>query len=90
MKRRINLKNLIIAGLVVFFIFSFIRQERTMKRIKQERATKEAQLQALKEKNERLQEENDKAQSDEYLEQLARERLNMIKKGEISIEQQKK
>ena len=33
---------------------------------------------------------NDKAQSNEYLEQLARERLNMIKKGETSVEQQKK
>ena len=40
----------------------------------------------MKEKNERLQEEVEKSESDEYLEKLARERLNMIKPGETSVE----
>ena len=90
MKRRVTIKNLILALLVVIFLFGFVRQERAMKRIQKEKSAKESQLQSLKEKNERLKEENDKAQSNEYLEQLARERLNMIKKGETSVEQQKK
>lgn len=89
MKRRLTIKNLILVVLVVIFLFGFVRQERTMRRIQKEKAAKEAQLESLKEKNERLQEEHDKAQSNEYLEQLARERLNMIKKGEISVEQKK-
>ena len=58
--------------------------------MKKRELRKEAQLESLKNKQEKLQEEHDKAQSNEYLEQLARERLNMIKKGETSVEQQKK
>ena len=86
MKRRLTIKNLILVVLVAIFIFSFVRQEKAMRRIEKERVAKEAQLEYLKNK----QEEHDKAQSNEYLEQLARERLNMIKKGETSVEQQKK
>lgn len=89
MKRKLTIKNLIILVLVVIFLFGFVRQQQAMRRISKEKATKEAQLEALKEKNERLKEENDKAQSDEYLEQLARERLNMIKKGQTSVETKK-
>ena len=85
MKRRLTIKNLILVVLVAIFIFSFVRQEKAMRRIEKERVAE-----SLKNKQERLQEEHDKAQSNEYLEQLARERLNMIKKGETSVEQQKK
>lgn len=90
MKRRLTIKNLILVVLVAIFLFGFVRQEKAMRRIEKERVAKEAQLESLKNKQERLQEEHDKAQSNEYLEQLARERLNMIKKGETSVEQQKK
>lgn len=90
MKRRLTIKNFILAVLFAIFLFGFVRQEKAMRRIEKEKSAKEVQLQSLKEKNERLQEEHDKAQSNEYLEQLARERLNMIKKGETSVEQQKK
>ena len=89
MKMKLNIKNLIIIVLSIVFIFGFVRQDRAMKRIEKEKEAKQIQLDELIEKNKRLQEENDKAQSDEYLEQLARERLNMIKKGEISTENKK-
>ena len=89
MKRKLNIKNIVILVLSIVFIFSFVRQERAMKRIEKEKAAKQIELEQLKEKNKRLQEENEKAQSDEYLEQLARERLNMIKKGESSTENKK-
>lgn len=89
MKRRLTIKNIILLILMVIFLFGFVRQEKTMNRLEDEKIAKEAQLKALEEKSERLKEEHDKAQSDEYLEQLARERLNMIKKGETSVEQKK-
>lgn len=89
MKRRLTLKNLILLVLAIVFLFGFIRQESAIKRIENEKASKEAQLEELIEKNERLQEENAKAKSDEYLEQLARERLNMIKPGETTTEDKK-
>ena len=77
--------------LVTIFLFSFVRQEKAMRRIEKRESCKRSSTGVFKEdKQERLQEEHDKAQSNEYLEQLARERLNMIKKGETSVEQQKK
>ena len=86
MRKKLTLKNIIILVLSIIFVVSFARQEKTIKRIERDKQAKQEQLQELEEKNERLQEENAKAQSDEYLEQLARERLNMTKSGETSVE----
>ena len=86
MKKKLTLKNLIILVLSIIFVVSFARQEKTIKRIEKDKQAKQEQLQELQDKNERLQEENAKAKSDEYLEKLARERLNMTKNGETSVE----
>lgn len=84
MKRKLTVKKLIIIGLVSIFAFSYIKQEIATTRIKKEIADKQSQLEQIKQKNERLQEEVEKINSDsaEYLERLARERLGMIKPGE--------
>lgn len=89
MKRKLTLKKLIILVLAVVFLCGFIRQERTIRRIEEERVSKEAQLKEAQEKNERLQEEKSKSQSEDYVEKLARERLNMIKEGEFTTESKK-
>ncbi|HEY5524756.1 MAG TPA: septum formation initiator family protein [Clostridium sp.] len=86
MKKKLTFKNLIFLVLSIVFVIAFVRQQEAIKRIEKDKQAKQVQLQDLKETNERLHEENDKAQSDEYLEQLARERLNMIKPGETSLE----
>lgn len=89
MKRKLTLKNLIIVVLALVFIFGFIRQERAMARIEDQKTKMEAQLKELNEKNERLQEEHGNALTDEYLEQLARERLKMVKDGERVVDGKK-
>lgn len=55
-----------------------------MNRIQKEIDNKQLQLDEVKQKNDRLQEEVEKINSGsaEYLEKLARERLGMIKPGE--------
>lgn len=84
MGKKLILKKIIIAGFIVFFAFSYIRQFITMNRIQKEIDNKQLQLEEVKQKNDRLQEEVEKINSDsaEYLEKLARERLGMIKPGE--------
>ena len=84
MGKKLILKKIIIAGFIVFFAFSYIRQFITMNRIQKEIDIKQLQLEEVKQKNDRLQEEVEKINSDssEYLEKLARERLGMIKPGE--------
>lgn len=87
MRNKLTFKKLIIIALAGIFIFSYIRQGITMKRIEKEIASKQSQLQEVKQKNDRLQDEVDKINSDssDYLERLARERLGMIKPGEKVI-----
>lgn len=84
MKKKLIIKRIIIAGFIIFFTFSYIRQSITMNRIQKEIESKQSQLNEVKQKNERLQEEVEKINSNslDYLEKLARERLGMIKPGE--------
>jgi len=84
MEKKLILKKIIIAGFIVFFAFSYIRQSVTMNRIQNEINSKQLQLDELKQKNDRLQEEVEKinSNSSDYIEKLARDRLGMIKPGE--------
>lgn len=84
MKKKLIIKKLIIFTFIIFFIGSYINQLITMKKIESEIAVKQSQLEEIQEKNERLQEEVEKINSNsaDYLEKLARERLGMIKPGE--------
>ncbi len=47
------------------------------------------EIQQLKETNNRLEEEMDNINSDEYIEKTARERLGMVKEGEYILKQSK-
>ena len=87
MKKKLIVKKLVIIGFVIFFVCSYVRQFITMNRIKQEISDKQTQLEEIEQKNERLQDEVDKINSDseDYLEKLARERLGLIKEGEQII-----
>ena len=82
MEKKLILKKIIIAGFIVFFAFSYIRQSITMNRIQNEINNKQFQLDEFKQKNDRLQEEVEKINSNSSVEKLARERLGMIKPGE--------
>ena len=88
MKRRLTFKSTIIILLFSMFIIGSIRQELTMKRIQKEIVESEEVLRNLKEKNFKLQAELESTPSNEYLEKLARERLGMVKKGEIVVSSQ--
>ena len=84
MEKKLILKKVIIAAFIVFFAFSYIRQNLTMSRIQKEIDNKQLQLEEIQQKNDRLREDVEKINSDsaDYLEKLARERLGMIKPGE--------
>ncbi|MDQ0150253.1 septum formation initiator family protein [Eubacterium multiforme] len=82
MIKKLKGKNLIILVLCLVFLFSFVRQERAIMNIKEQIAQKHTELEKLKQKNKQLEEEVKSANSDEYIETLARERLKMVKPGE--------
>lgn len=85
MNKKVSIKNLIFLLLAVILVFSIIRQESAMNRINKEIQNSKAQLEQKNQNNERLNEEVSKAQSDEYMEKLARKELNMIKPGEKTV-----
>ena len=82
MEKKLILKKVIIAAFIVFFAFSYIRQNLTMSRIQKEIDNKQLQLEEIQQKNDRLREEVEKINSNSSVEKLARERLGMIKPGE--------
>lgn len=85
MNKKFKIKNLIILVLSVIFLIGFINQTRIMHRLKQEKKNQEAILEKSKSKNESLQDENNMVQTGEFIEKLAREKLNMLKPGESNI-----
>ncbi|MGV3075762.1 FtsB family cell division protein [Clostridium baratii] len=89
MIKKLRGKNLIILILCLVFLLGFVRQERAMKRIEKEIANKKTELEQIKEKNRELEEQVKSANSEEYNETLARERLNMVKPGEKVINDKK-
>lgn len=88
-KKQLTLKRMIIIFVFVIFIFNYIKQEATIKKIKQEIITSQNQLEEIKLKNSKLESDLEKVYSDEYIEKLARERLGQIMDGEKIVNSQK-
>ncbi len=77
--------NILVLLLAVMLIFQFIGQRSTLSRIETEIAEKNKFLEDLKKKNEEMKLEIQNISSDEYIEKMARERLQMIKPDEIPV-----
>ena len=81
-KKRITLKKISIIFIFAIFIINFIKQEITIRRIREDIVISQEQLDELQEKNSKLEEELQNINSEEEQERLVRERLGMIKEGE--------
>ena len=88
-KKRLTLRKIIIIFIFAIFIFNYIKQEITIKRIKEDIVISQKQLEELKNKNIELESDLKKTESDEYIENLIRERLGMIKDGEKVVNSEK-
>ena len=88
-KKRLTLRKVIIIFIFAIFIFNYIKQEITIKRIKEDIIVSQKQLEELKNKNVELETDLKKTESDEYIENLIRERLGMIKDGEKVVNSEK-
>ncbi|MEW9096708.1 MAG: septum formation initiator family protein [Clostridiaceae bacterium] len=76
---------------VFFFMLAFYvcfilgKQQMTMRNIKAQIDGKNIEIEKLEDKNEKLKDEVEMTKSDEYIEKLAREKLNLIKPGESAV-----
>lgn len=80
-----HLKNILLALLAFLALFQFANQRVTMDRINRKQDEQLNLLQTVQEENQRLLEEVNNLNSTEYIEQQARERLEMIKPNEIPV-----
>ena len=85
MKSRFTAKKLVIVTVSVLFVCAFGKQMITNRRLEKEKSQVEQQMKNISQKNVELTEEFKNSKSDSYIEQMARERLGMIKKGEKVI-----
>ncbi|PJI08792.1 MULTISPECIES: FtsB family cell division protein [Clostridium] len=81
---------------IVFFIilinvgYIFVNQQITINKINKSIAEKQGSIDNLKKENQKLQDEIKLSKTDSYTEKLAREKLGLIKQGEIPVMDSKK
>ena len=85
-KKRGNRVFTYILGIVVLVCLGIvIEQEYKIYQLKQEKAATEARIDALNEKQAKLEAERKKLDDPKYLEKLAREDYNMVGKNEVPL-----
>lgn len=85
MKSRKNIKTMLIIAILLYVGYIFVHQQIIMSNMKNELAAKQNKYNQLQSKNLNLKDELELSKTDAYLEKLARERLGLIKKGEIPV-----
>lgn len=85
MNKKFKWKNIIFILILFYAGYVFINQQIAIHKIKNEIAQKKLEEQKVKNKNKKLQDEVKMSESDVYIEKLARERLGLIKQGEIPV-----
>lgn len=85
MKKILNFKKVIFIILTFYVCYVFVDQQITMNKIKAQINEKNIEMESLKVKNRKLQDEVNMSKSDAYIEKLAREKLKLIKPGESPV-----
>ena len=71
------LKKIVIFAFIIYFIYTLISQQKTLNSYAKEKDLYNEDIEVAKEKQEELQEIKENINSDEYIEQIAREKLGM-------------
>ena len=71
------LKKLLILIFAIYFIYTLIAQQKTLNSYARERERYNEQIEVAEDEQEELQEMKENINSDEYIEQIAREKLDM-------------
>ena len=82
-KKPVRIKIIVFILLAVYLAYTLTTQYMVIRKSRAQEAAIRAQIEEIKKENERLREELERMQSDEYIEKVARERLGLIKSGEI-------
>lgn len=83
--RKVKIMYIVTIIVTINLILLFFKQQSTMSRINKEINIAHEELQKTKEKNIKLLHEVKMSNTEKYKERLARERLGLIKKGEVPV-----
>ncbi len=84
-QKKINVFRFLLIVLLVFFAVQITRQELKIYEINKEIDASKTRIADLKEKQLQLQKERENASNPAYIEKIAREDYNMVKKGEVPV-----
>ena len=85
MKSKIKIKTLLVIVILLYVGYIFVRQQVIMNNMKTELTAKQNKYNQLVGKNLNLKDEVELSKTDAYMEKLARERLGLVRKGEIPV-----
>ena len=88
-KVKMNWRRMIVAGFALYVLCQFIISFSSIVELKKQEAAVEAELEAAYREQAELEEQIDYMQSEEAIEKTAREKLGLIKEGEILIQRVK-
>lgn len=75
--KKINLKKILILAFAIYVIYTFFAQQQTLNAYKAEEKKYASQIEEAKQEQKELTEIKNNLNSDEYIEQMAREKLDM-------------
>lgn len=82
MKKKINKKKIFTILIIIYLCYTIIPMQITKFKLKREISQKQIELADLKNKNEQLKSQVDTINSDQFIEQQARQRLGYVREGE--------
>lgn len=83
--KRIKLKKILVLIVIIYMGYTLISQQMMMIRIKSNLKNKQNTYAKLLEENTDLKEQAEFSKTETYIEKLARERLGLIKEGEVPV-----
>ena len=81
-RKGVKWRTFIFIGFIIYFIYVFIGQQSTIYSMEERMETIQEKTEEEQRLNKELKNQKEIINSDEYIEQVAREKLGMVKKGE--------
>jgi cell division protein FtsB len=82
-KRKFKIRHLIIMAVIIYIVSTFVSQQLKINEIKRQQLEVKGKIEAAILEKKELEEEIEHLNSDEYIEELARKELGLIKPGDI-------
>jgi len=73
---------ILMMGIVVYFVYVLIDQQTVLNQCKKNLVNMDSKIEEQQKTNRELKKQKDMLDSDEYIEEVAREKLGMVKQGE--------